>query len=173
MAPNARTIEASEPKVVRQSDPSVTSDPTTTGRASTRRSRLSAANVEPPVEITSSTTATRRPRHRADPRTVEEQALTRSGGDRPHRLADGVGEVDLRRLVQDHVVVEPQGPRHLDCQGDPHRGDGHHDLDLERSQQGGEVGARSLRELHAVVNRDQQGDGEIVGDADERHLHLL
>ena len=60
-APSACTSAASSPRLLRHFDPSVTRVPTTTGSAPTRRIKLSAALVDPPVEITSSTTATRRP----------------------------------------------------------------------------------------------------------------
>ena len=53
---------ASAPRADRQPDPSVMSVPMTTGSAPMRRTRRKAARVDAPVEMMSSTMATRRPR---------------------------------------------------------------------------------------------------------------
>ena len=62
MAPRVRTRAASSPSARFQPPPSVMSVPMTTGSASMRRTRRRADDSEAPVEMTSSTTATRRPR---------------------------------------------------------------------------------------------------------------
>ncbi len=62
MAPRARTRAASSPRASFHPPPSVIRQPMTTGSASMRRTRRRAEASEAPVEITSSTTATRRPR---------------------------------------------------------------------------------------------------------------
>ena len=80
----------------------------TTTSAPTPRSRRSAAPVEAPVEITSSTMRHAPAVDVRDARPVEEQTLVGVGRDGAHRLADRVGQVDLGRLVQDHVLVEPR-----------------------------------------------------------------
>ena len=68
--------------------------------------------------------------HRHHTRRVHAEPLGLVGRDGVHRLGPRLAQVDLRRLVQDHVVVETEGPAGLDGQGDPHGGDGHHDLGL-------------------------------------------
>ena len=62
MAPSVRTRAASTPRASFQPPPSVIRQPMTTGSASMRRTRRRAEASDAPVEITSSTTATRRPR---------------------------------------------------------------------------------------------------------------
>ena len=132
----------------------------------------SAAWSEPPVEITSSTTATRRPRDRVEPGPVEQQrcgepvVIDRTGS------AMASAEVDLRRLVQDHVVVEAERPGHLDRDRDAHRRHRHHDLGLAGAEQLGQLAPGPLGERDAVVDRDEQGDREVVGDRDEREVGL-
>ena len=61
MAPRERTSAASSPRASFQPPPSVIRQPMTTGSASMRRTRRRAEASDAPVEITSSTTATRRP----------------------------------------------------------------------------------------------------------------
>ncbi len=79
-----------------------------------RRSSRSAALIDAPVDMTSSTRATRRP--------AATGTLARSKRRRwslPVVIdltgsADGVGQVDLRGLLEDEVVVDPERPAHLD-----------------------------------------------------------
>ncbi len=89
MVPRVRTRAASSPSARRQPPPSVMSVPMTTGSASRRRTRRRADDSEAPVEMTSSTTATRRPR----------TAPTRAGS--------------MRRRCGASVVMEYTGSAHV------------------------------------------------------------
>ena len=176
MEPSATTRSASVPSASRQPRPSVISTPTATGSAPARRTRARAAAVRRPGG--DDVVDHRHPPapHRPDPGRVHPQGLLGVGGDRPHRLGQGLTQVDLGGLVQDHVVVEPQGATDLDGQRDAHGGHRHHQLGPEGGQQRGELPSGGLGEGHAEVDADEQGDGAVVryghqGEVDRLGAH--
>ena len=126
-------------------EPSVTRAPTTTGSAPARRTRASAAahgrtGGDDVVDHGYATAP-----DRLDPGRVHPQHLGAVGGDGPHRLGQGLAQVDLGGLVEDHVVVQAEGPADLDGQRDAHGGHRHHDVGPEGCHQCGRAPARPLR----------------------------
>ena len=76
---------------------------------------------------------------------IKEQSLLRGGCNRAHRFADGVGEVNLGRLMQDDVLIESHVAAHLDGERDAHGRDGRHDVYVVGREHLGELRARPLR----------------------------
>ena len=103
-----------------------------TGSAPTRFKRLRAARMEAPVEMTSSTRPTLLPFTASTRAASNNSLLLCTGRDRLDRLGDGVAKVQLRRLLQDQVVVEAERPRHLDRERDAHRRDRDDEVELVR-----------------------------------------
>ena len=108
-----------------------------------------------------------------DPGRVHAQPLGLVRRDGVDRLGPRLAQVDLRRLVQNDVVVQPEGAAGLDGQRNPHGRHGDDDVGLGRSHQLGQLTAGRLGEGHAPVDRDEERDGQLVGQRDERELHLL
>ena len=109
----------------------------------------------------------------ADALPVEEQTLLDRGRDRVHRLRLPIREVDLGRLVEDGVVIEPEGSRRLDRQRDAHGGDRDHHLDLEVRQHRSQLGPRRGAEGHPVIDGDHEGDGQRVAERHDGQIDLL
>ena len=108
-----------------------------------------------------------------DPGRVHPQHLGAVGGDGPYRFGQGLAQVDLGCLVEDHVVVQAEGSADLDGQRDTHGGHRHHDVGPEGCHQPAELPPGHLGEGHAVVHADEQGDGEVVGHGNEGELDGL
>jgi hypothetical protein len=73
----------------------------------------------------------------------------------------------LGRLLQDYVLVQPQGPRHLYGDGDAEGGGRHDDIGLEGRELRGELDPDVRAERDAVVNDHEQRDGEVGVEGDE------
>jgi len=70
--------------------------------------------------------------------------------------------------MQDDVLVEPEVTRDFHGDRDAHRGDRRHDVNVVRSNYLREFGAGSRHELDPHVDGDQQRQGQLFVERDER-----
>ena len=90
-----------------------------------------------------------------DPGRIHAQALRRVRRDGVDGLGPRFAQVDLGRLVQDEVVVQPERPGDLDGQGDAHGGHRDHHLGPVGGQALGQLPPGLLGEGHPVVHADE------------------
>ena len=70
--------------------------------------------------------------------------------------------MNLGRLVQDHVLVEPQVSRYFYNQGNTHGRDRGHDVNVVRTKNIGQFFTGLGHELDAHVHGDEQGERQLI-----------
>ena len=95
------------------------------------------------------------------------------GRHRLHFLHQRVGQMDLRRLLGDDIVVEPERARNLDDHRNAERRRADDDVGLERAEFCGERLADALAEPHAHVDHHQERNRELSVDCHDRQRHRL
>jgi len=75
--------------------------------------------------------------------------------------------------VQDNVLIESQVSGDFDGERDAHRRHGRHDVDVVGPQHVGEFFAGFGHERDAHVHRDQEREGQILVQRDDRELYVL
>ena len=81
--------------------------------------------------------------------------------------------MDLGSLVQDHVLIESEGPGHLDGHRDAHGGDGGDDVDVEGREHRGQFLTRPTHEADPHVDGNEESQRQLLTQGDEREIDAL